>query len=64
MDQSHFSFFFTSHTVLFILQEKYGGHGFSHILDNVVPKMLARGLSQSSIDKILIHNPRTWMTFK
>ncbi|XP_042210499.1 phosphotriesterase-related protein-like [Homarus americanus] len=41
----------------------YGGHGYGHILKNVVPKMLDRGLSQEAIDKILISNPSTWLTF-
>ncbi|XP_056375140.1 phosphotriesterase-related protein isoform X1 [Hyla sarda] len=43
---------------------KYGGHGYSHILNNIVPKMLVRGISQQSIDKILLENPRRWLTFK
>lgn len=43
---------------------KYGGHGYSHILRNIVPKMLTRGISQSQVDKILIENPRHWLTFK
>ncbi|XP_077991347.1 N-acetyltaurine hydrolase-like [Glandiceps talaboti] len=43
---------------------KYGGHGYSHILLNVVPKMLARGMTQEQIDKILIENPKKWLTFK
>lgn len=42
----------------------YGGHGYSHILVNVVPKMLKRGLTQQHIDDILIHNPRRWLTWK
>ncbi|XP_019619694.1 PREDICTED: phosphotriesterase-related protein-like [Branchiostoma belcheri] len=42
----------------------YGGHGYSHILLNVVPMMLARGISQEQVDKMLIHNPRNWLTFK
>ncbi|XP_071960109.1 N-acetyltaurine hydrolase-like [Antedon mediterranea] len=42
---------------------KYGGHGYSHILENVVPKMLVKGISQEDIDKILIHNPRRWLTW-
>ncbi|CAH1252848.1 PTER [Branchiostoma lanceolatum] len=42
----------------------YGGHGYSHILLNVVPMMLARGISQDQVDKMLIHNPRNWLTFK
>lgn len=40
---------------------KFGGHGYSHILLNVVPKMLQRGISQKTIDKFLIHNPRSWL---
>lgn len=40
---------------------KFGGHGYSHILLNMVPKMLQRGISQSTIDKFLIHNPRNWL---
>ena len=48
----------------YIFQLKYGGHGFSHIMVNVVPKMLQRGFSQEEVDKILIHNPREWLTFK
>ncbi|XP_055970520.1 phosphotriesterase-related protein isoform X1 [Sorex fumeus] len=43
---------------------KYGGHGYSHILTNVVPKMLLRGITERAIDKILIENPQQWLTFK
>ncbi|XP_068002482.1 phosphotriesterase-related protein [Melanerpes formicivorus] len=43
---------------------KYGGHGYSHILKNIVPKMLIRGISQDKIDKILIANPKRWLTFE
>ncbi|KAK3876668.1 hypothetical protein Pcinc_002213 [Petrolisthes cinctipes] len=43
--------------------EAYGGHGYSHILRNVVPKMLDRGISQQAVDKILISNPATWLAF-
>ncbi|KAM6948889.1 N-acetyltaurine hydrolase [Aplochiton taeniatus] len=43
---------------------KYGGHGYSHILKNIAPKMLTRGISQHQVDKILIENPRCWLTFK
>ncbi|XP_024247071.1 phosphotriesterase-related protein isoform X3 [Oncorhynchus tshawytscha] len=43
---------------------KYGGHGYSHILKNIVPKMLRRGINQTQVDKILIDNPKRWLTFK
>lgn len=42
---------------------KYGGHGFSHILLHVVPKMLGRGFSRDQVDKITKTNPQTWLTF-
>ncbi|XP_045159554.1 phosphotriesterase-related protein-like [Mercenaria mercenaria] len=42
---------------------KYGGHGFSHILLHVVPKMLIKGISQENVDRIIKHNPQTWLTF-
>nr|XP_061795840.1 phosphotriesterase-related protein-like isoform X2 [Nerophis lumbriciformis] len=43
---------------------KYGGHGYSHILRNIVPKMLTRGISQTQVDKMLVDNPKRWLTFK
>ncbi|XP_071119429.1 N-acetyltaurine hydrolase-like [Haliotis cracherodii] len=43
---------------------KYGGHGFSHNLINIVPKMLNRGISQEAVNKILIENPKRWLTYQ
>lgn len=42
---------------------KYGGHGFTHIFDQVVPKMLLKSIPQDAIDKILISNPKSWLTY-
>ncbi|XP_013380439.1 phosphotriesterase-related protein isoform X2 [Lingula anatina] len=42
---------------------RYGGHGFTHILSNVLPQMRRRGVTQEQIDKMLIDNPREWLTF-
>ena len=42
---------------------KYGGYGFTHIFDQVVPKMLRKGITQDAIDKMLISNPRSWLTY-
>uniref|UniRef100_A0A2R5LM38 Putative resiniferatoxin-binding phosphotriesterase-related protein n=1 Tax=Ornithodoros turicata TaxID=34597 RepID=A0A2R5LM38_9ACAR len=42
---------------------KYGGHGYSHILLNIVPKMLERGFSLDVVHKITQTNPQTWLTF-
>jgi phosphotriesterase-related protein len=35
----------------------YGGNGYAHVLRNIVPTLLARGVSQRAIDRILIDNP-------
>ncbi|XP_049737877.1 phosphotriesterase-related protein isoform X2 [Elephas maximus indicus] len=43
---------------------KYGGHGYSHILTNILPKMLLRGITENTLDKILIENPKQWLMFK
>jgi phosphotriesterase-related protein len=43
---------------------KFGGHGYSHILNNVLPKMKAKGVSQATIDRIMIENPKTWLAYK
>ncbi|XP_017877310.2 phosphotriesterase-related protein-like [Ceratina calcarata] len=41
---------------------KFGGHGYSHILNNVVPKMMLKGFTSEDIDTLTIRNPRTWLT--
>lgn len=35
----------------------YGGNGYAHILENIVPIMLKKGISQYDINNILIDNP-------
>ncbi|XP_054015243.1 phosphotriesterase-related protein [Hylaeus anthracinus] len=40
----------------------FGGHGYSHVFKNVVPKMLLKGFTREEIDTITIHNPRTWLS--
>ena len=41
----------------------FGGHGYGHILQNVVPLMRARDFSQEEIDGILVENPKRLLTF-
>lgn len=40
----------------------YGGHGYSHVLMNAVPKMKLRGFTDQNIEDILVNNPKTWLT--
>ena len=42
---------------------KYGGQGYAHIFDYVIPKMLSRGISQEVVDKIIVSNPKAWLTY-
>ena len=41
----------------------YGGHGYSHILENIVPRMRARGISERDIDSIVVANPARVLTY-
>ena len=36
---------------------RYGGHGYAHILENVMPIMRRKGFLAEEIDQILIGNP-------
>lgn len=40
----------------------HGGHGYGHILRNVVPFMREKGFSQAEIDTILVETPRRLLT--
>lgn len=42
---------------------RYGGHGYGHILENIVPRMRRKGFSDSDIDAITVHNPASILTF-
>ena len=36
---------------------RYGGHGYGHILENIVPKMRRKGFSEDVIQAITVGNP-------
>ena len=44
-------------------QVAYGGHGYGHLLENVVPKMKDRGISEDIISSMITDNPQQWLTF-
>jgi len=53
-----------SHDIyLKMFQRKYGGYGYAHILDSIVPDMRAFGVSEEAIETILVDNPRRILTF-
>jgi phosphotriesterase-related protein len=41
---------------------KYGGEGYAHILENVIPLMRAKGMSDDDIRTILVDNPTRALT--
>ena len=42
---------------------RYGGHGYGHILENIVPKMRRKGFSEDVIRAITVGNPATILAF-
>ena len=38
---------------------KYGGHGYAHILENIIPKMRRKGFPEDLVQAITVHNPAT-----
>ncbi|CAO1344614.1 unnamed protein product [Diamesa hyperborea] len=43
---------------------EFGGHGYSHIVSNILPKMLTKDFTQQDIDQITITNPAQWLQFQ
>jgi phosphotriesterase-related protein len=42
--------------------QRYGGNGYSHVLRRIVPSLRAAGVSQATIDEMLVDNPRRYLT--
>ncbi|KAM3955872.1 phosphotriesterase-related protein [Aphomia sociella] len=40
----------------------FGGHGYGHILNNVIPRMKSRDFSSDVINTITVKNPAQWLT--
>ncbi|MBM3949334.1 MAG: aryldialkylphosphatase [SAR202 cluster bacterium] len=43
---------------------RYGGKGYGHILENIVPRLRKRGLTEAELHAILVDNPRRVLTFR
>ena len=43
---------------------RYGGKGFAHILENIVPRMRKRGFTDAQLKAILVDNPARALTFR
>ena len=42
---------------------RYGGHGYGHILENIVPRMRRKGFSDEDIEAITVSNPASILAF-
>ncbi len=59
IDEGHLDQILISHDIAFKhLLVRYGGNGYGHILQNAVPKMRAKGMSEAHIDTVLKVNPQ------
>ena len=41
----------------------YGGHGYGHIIENIVPRMRQRGMTEEAIHAIIVDNPARVLAF-
>ncbi len=42
----------------------YGGHGYAHILRNIVPRLESRGVPAADIERMLVLNPNKFLAFQ
>ena len=42
---------------------RYGGHGYHHLLVNVVPRLRAKGLDDAGVRQLLVENPARAFAF-
>ncbi|CAL1675577.1 unnamed protein product [Lasius platythorax] len=40
----------------------FGGHGYSHIANNILPNMINKGFTKEEIELITVENPKRWFT--
>jgi len=59
INEGHLNQILISHDICFkAWRVRYGGWGFAHILNYVVPMMLQRGMTKEQINTILVENPK------
>jgi phosphotriesterase-related protein len=64
IERGHLAQLVVSHDICFKDKlARYGGHGYAHILANVVPLMRERGFTEAEIAAILVDNPRRLLAF-
>jgi phosphotriesterase-related protein len=57
------SLLFSQDVCMKVQRTRYGGFGYAHILDNVVPILRHHGVERDTVEEILVENPRRMLTF-
>lgn len=64
LDEGYTDQLLFAHDICFkVLRKKYGGFGYSHILENIVPRFHRRGVDREVTNQILTENARRALTF-
>lgn len=64
IDDGYLSNLLFSHDVCMKVQRtRYGGFGYAHLLENVVPMLRERGVSRDQLDTVLVENPERVLRF-
>jgi phosphotriesterase-related protein len=42
----------------------YGGYGYAHMINNLMPLMRAKGMTEEQINILMIENPTRFLQFK
>jgi len=43
---------------------KYGGHGYFHVINNIVPMLRDFGIEKETLEQIIVENPKRMLTFE
>ncbi|WP_417519575.1 phosphotriesterase family protein [Minwuia sp.] len=64
IDRGHLDQIVISHDICYKTRlTEFGGHGYAHIFENVVPLMRRRGFSEAEISRITVETPKRLLTF-
>jgi phosphotriesterase-related protein len=64
IDRGHLDQIVISHDICYRSRlTRFGGHGYGHIFENVLPLMWRRGFTEAEIERITVGTPQRLLTF-
>jgi phosphotriesterase-related protein len=64
IDRGHLDQIVISHDICYRSRlTRFGGHGYGHIFENVLPLMRRRGFTEAEIERITVGTPQRLLTF-